>query len=72
MWTCCFVGADGHPSVDSRAHLVSPSLDPVCPYVGLCCDMLGPAQLVTNVVPELCTPWKGLYRGEGSQHYCCV
>lgn len=28
----------------SRAHLVSPSLDLVCPYVGQCCDTLGPTQ----------------------------
>lgn len=44
MLACWFVGADGHLSVGSRAHLVSPSLDLVCPYVGQCCDMLGPTQ----------------------------
>lgn len=44
MWMYNFVGADGHPSVGSGAHLVSPSLDVVCPYVGQCCDTLGPAQ----------------------------
>lgn len=44
MWTYSFMGADGHPSIGSRAHLVSPSLDLVCPYVGQCCDTLGPTQ----------------------------
>lgn len=39
-----FVGSDGHPRVSFRAHLVSSSLDLVCPYVGQCWDTLGPTQ----------------------------